>query len=226
MSQHFFSSLTNSFINLNYSLKDTDTIDLLYILCLILIAVSIFAIAFTASRFVSIWKKELKHKKINLLASQIMESVYDLQDVISKVRAPFFFPSETEEILQDINKYHRFPLYEGRISYLIPFYRIKKYKDEINKFKSFRYQAQLYWNDGALDLFKQTFDIIERIEGSSKTLYEYDLPKEEKEKFIKNIWDSKETDIINPVIQKIVREFKVNLEILYKPKRRYWKKLK
>ena len=44
-----------------------------------------------------------------------MESVYDLQDIFLKIRDPFYFPSEAEEILQDIKKYNFFPLKENEL---------------------------------------------------------------------------------------------------------------
>lgn len=218
--------LFSIFIKLNDFVKETDYIDFFYILSLILIAISLFAIAYILSRFLSIWNRELKYQKKVLLASRIMETVYDIENIISKIRDPFYFPSEEEEILQSINKYHYLPLNEEKIKYLVPFYRIKKYQCAIDNFKKLRWQAQLYWKDEVLVLFKNLLDIIERIESSSKTLYEYSLPKEEVDKIIKNIWNTKELDVITPQVQTIVKEFKINLEKLYKPKRKVWKQIK
>ena len=226
MIEQLYSILITFLAKINNMIKDIDPIDFFYILSLLTIAISLFAIAYIAARFLSVWNSELKQKKRKLLASQIMESVYDLQDIFLKIRDPFYFPSEAEEILQDIKKYNFFPLKENKIKYLVPFYRIKKYKSEIDKFKNFRYQAQLYWKEEVLSLFKKISDLIERIECSSRMLYEYDLPKEEAEKYTKNIWNTKELDIINPQVQSIVKEFKVNLEKIYKPKRKSWKQIK
>lgn len=226
MKEQILSFSATFFSKIDNMVREIDSVDFFYILSLVTIAISLFALAYIASRFLSIWNKELKQKKRILLASQIMENVYDLQDIFLKIRDPFYFPSEAEEILQDIKKYNYFPLKENKVKYLIPFYRIKKYKNEIDKFKNFRYQAQLYWKEEVLSLFKKTLDLLERIECSSKMIYEYDLPKEEVEKYTKNIWNTKELDIINPQVQSIVKEFKLNLEKLYKPKRKVWKQIK
>lgn len=213
------------FISVNEMLKEFDSIDFFYILSMILIAISLFVIAYIGSRFLAIWNRELQNKKIKLLASNIMEEILNIQDIILKIREPFSFPSETEEIINNIKKYHYFPLNENKIKYLIPFYRSQKYKKEFEQFKNLRTQAQLYWKEDILDLFKKTTDIIETIECSARMLYECELSKEDTEKYQRNIWNNKELDIINPEIQKIVKEFKTNLEKLYKTKRKSWKKL-
>lgn len=226
MKEQILSVLTTFFTQLNDTMKDIDSIDFFYILSLFTIAISLFAIAYIASRFLSIWNNELKQKKRLLLAQQIMEQVYNLQDILLKIRKPFYFPSEVEEIIQDIKKYHYFVFHEEKIKYLIPFYRIKKYASEFTKFKKIGYQTQFYWKDNAIFLFKKMLDITEEIENSSRILYECELPKEEKEKHIKNIWCSKESDPIKSQVQNIIKEFKINLEKIYKAERKPWKQIK
>ena len=226
MKEQIFSTLMTSFTKLNNIIKEIDPIDFFYILSLLIIAISLFAIAYIAARFLSIWNREMKQKKRKLLASKIMESVYKLEDIFLKIRNPFYFPSEVEEILKDINEKHYFILHENKIKYLIPFYRIKKYKTDIDNFKKIQYKAQLYWKEPVFDLFKKAFNLIETIEHSSRILYECELSKEDKENHLKNIWNTKELDIINPQVQSIVKEFKFNLEKIYKPKRKSWKQIK
>lgn len=182
------------------------------------------AIAYNA---LSTWKKEFIGKKKIDLACDIVEQVCNMQDLVFYIRSKFCYPREVKEAMEILKKDND-TIKEKNIYRLIASYRVYEKKDEINKFLQLRNKAQLYWDKNILDLFQELKTVIFFIRDSSYSYYSKDiLSQEEIEYYNKIIFylGDKNDEIANKV-QKIVDEFKLNLEPLYKDRLIKWKKLK
>ena len=173
------------------------------------------------------WKKEFIGKKKIDLACDIVEQVCNMQDLIYYIRLKFCYPREAKEAMEILKKDND-TIKEENIYRLIASYRVYEKKDEINKFLQLRNKAQLYWNKNILDLFQELKTVIFFIRDSSYSYYSKDvLSKEEIEYYNKIIFYlGDKNDEIAIKVQKIVDEFKLNLEPLYKDRLTKWKKLK
>jgi len=190
----------------------------------VLLIVSIVGVWFAGNALYT-WKKEFIGKKKIDLACDIVEQVCNMQDLINHARIPVSFVSEQKEIKEELKK-DDVEIKENKLFYLVAKHRILKHREEIEKFFSLRNKAQLYWNKEILDLFEKLNFVFQLINDASETLYSTLMQKNDVEKAKKIIFNSyeKNDEIVNKV-QKIVDEFKLNLEPLYKDRLTTWKKL-
>jgi len=164
------------------------------------------------------WKKEFVGKKKIDLACEIIEKVYNIQDIIKHIRDPFIYPTETNKILEDLQTTNN--IKKDKLDYLVPIHRMQTHREDIDNFLKLKSKAQIYWDNDVLNLFEKISKILTKISKSSWYLYQSRI--EESDSFNerkKNIWDMHEEgqeDIINSELQSIIDEFKRNLEPLYK----------
>ncbi len=172
------------------------------------------------------WKKEFIGKKKIDLACDIVEQACNMQDIINYARSRLSLLSEQNELREELKK-DNVEIKEKKLFYLIPKYRLRKNREKIEKFLSLGNKAQLYWNKDILNLFGSLHRIIQDILNTSEDLYSRLMPKDDILIAEKIAFDSYEkNDEIKNKVQKIVDEFKLNLEPLYKDRLTKWKKLK
>ena len=170
------------------------------------------------------WKKEFIGKKKIDLACDIVEQACNIKDIIDYARSPLSLFSEQSEIKEELKK-DNVEIKERKIFYLIPKYRLRKNREKIETFLSLRNKAQLYWDKEILSLFGRLHRIIQDILNTSESLYSQIMPEEAILIAKKIAFDScNETDEIKIKVQKIIDEFKLNLEPLYKDRLTKWKK--
>lgn len=172
------------------------------------------------------WKKEFIGKKKIDLACDIVEQACNMKDLINKIRRPEYLHSELEEIRKEL-KERNIEIKEDKIFYLIPKHRMRKHREEIETFLRLGNKAQLYWNKEVLELFIKLSNIFRDIMETSEDLYSKDMPQDMVLVAKRIAFDTcKDNDEIAYKVQKIVDEFKLNLELLYKDRLTKWKKLK
>ncbi len=172
------------------------------------------------------WRKEFIGKKKIDLACDIVEQACNMQDIINYARSRLSLLSEQNELREELKK-DNVEIKEKKLFYLIPKYRLRKNREKIEKFLHLGNKAQLYWNKDILNLFGSLHRIIQDILNTSEDLYSMLMPKDAILIAEKIAFDSYEkNDEIKNKVQKIVDEFKLNLEPLYKDRLTKWKKLK
>ena len=172
------------------------------------------------------WRKEFIGKKKIDLACDIVEQACNMQDIINYARSRLSLFSEQNELREELKK-DNVEIKEKKLFYLIPKYRLRKNREKIEKFLSLGNKAQLYWDKDILNLFGSLHRIIQDILNTSEDLYSMLMPKDAILIAEKIAFDSYEkNDEIKNKVQKIVDEFKLNLEPLYKDRLTKWKKLK
>ena len=172
------------------------------------------------------WRKEFIGKKKIDLACDIVEQACNMQDIINYARSRLSLLSEQNELREELKK-DNVEIKEKKLFYLIPKYRLRKNREKIEKFLHLGNKAQLYWNKDILNLFGSLHRIIQDILNTSEDLYSRLMPEDAILMAEKIAFDSYEkNDEIKNKVQKIVDEFKLNLEPLYKDRLTKWKKLK
>ena len=171
------------------------------------------------------WRKEFIGKKKIDLACDIVEQACNMKDLINQIRKPEYLHSELEEIRKDL-KGRNIEIKEDKIFFLIPKHRMRKNREEIENFLRLRNKAQLYWNKEILELFMKLSTIFRDIMDTSESLYSKVMPQDIVYVAKRISFDNgKDNDEIYVKVQKIVDEFKLNLEPLYKDRLTTWKKL-
>ena len=149
-----------------------------------------------------------------------------MKDLINQIRRPEYLPSELEEIRKEL-KERNIEIKEDKIFYLIPKHRMRKHREEIETFLRLGNKAQLYWNKEVLELFIKLSNIFRDIMDTSESLYSKNMPQDMVLVAKRIAFDTcKDEDEIVIKVQKIVDEFKLNLEPLYKDRLTKWKKFK
>jgi hypothetical protein len=173
------------------------------------------------------WRKEFIGKKKIDLACDIVEQACNMQDLIFYIRSKYCYPREAKEAIEILKKDNN-TIKEENIYRLIASYRVYEKKEEINKFIKLRNKAQLYWDRNILDLFQELKTVIFFIRDSSYNYYSKDVLSKEETEYYNGIifYLGDKNDKIANKVQKIVDEFKLNLEPLYKDRLTKWKKLK
>ncbi|MBL6664633.1 MAG: hypothetical protein ISQ34_02185 [Rickettsiales bacterium] len=172
------------------------------------------------------WKDEYIGKKKIELASDIVENACNVQDLMLYIRSGSTFGYESDKIKKDLKEeIGDFKLKENKVHYLVPHYRIAENHEKIMRFMQLKNKAQIYWEEDVVQLFGKMNQIINRIDLSSKHLYQFDLDKDQRQKNENDIWNMGEEDKISLEVSAIVEELKFNLEPLYKDKKIKWKKI-
>lgn len=170
------------------------------------------------------WKKEFIGKKKIDLACDILEQACNMKDLINHIRYPMYLPSELEEIRKEL-KEDNVEIKENKIFYLVAKHRVRKHREEMEAFLKLRNKAQLYWNKDILKLFIEISNIFRDIMETSESLYSKNMPQDMILVAKRIAFDTcKDNDEIANKVQKIVDEFKLNLEPLYKDRLTKWKK--
>ena len=172
------------------------------------------------------WKKEFIGKKKIDLACDIVEQVCNMQDIINYMRNPIRYFDEAKEIKEKLDK-EKESFNKKNIPLFIPRLRMYKKKKEIENFFDLKNKAQIYWGKDIVNLFDELNFIFQEISDISEILITKQvIPEKEFVRYSKILTNSFDNDEISNKVQKIVDEFKLNLEPLYKDRLTKWKKLK
>ncbi len=193
----------------------------------IMAAVAIFALR--------TWRKEFVGKKKIELAAQIMQYVYDIQDMLIGVRLPTIAKTELDDAYEWIKRETELhpgnaEVYPERVKYLVPHRRLSKKQEIINKFRRLQNPAYMYWGKEMIVAFVKLTAYNLKIMQASKQLYYGEDTPEYKPLYDIIFYEIKDNkmdpnDKINAEIDTIVEEFRINLEPLYKDKKTSWKAL-
>ena len=177
------------------------------------------------------WKKEFIGKKRIDLACQIMESVFYIRDLIFLARSTTEIePSDYFYLLEGLEETKaKFPqgaleIHKDKLCYLMPYHRLIEYAEKIDQFLALQNKAQLYWDDNIIELFNELHLYLHQIQNASKAAYNSPVPEQSQE-MLSIMWDDTRNDNISRRVTDIVKEFKLNLEPVYKNQKTPWKKL-
>lgn len=180
------------------------------------------------------WKREFIGKKKIELAAEIMQTVYDIQDLYIGVRMPIIAQTEHDEALEWIKaKTAAHPgnadVYPERVNHLVPHQRLIKQQDVIEKLRSLQNQAYMYWGKEIIIAILKLTDYNFKIMQASKDLYYGKDTPEYRHLYDTIFCETKNgkinsDDKINKEINEIVEEFRRNLEPLYVDNRSKWLK--
>ncbi len=172
------------------------------------------------------WKKEFIGKKKIDLACDIVEQACNMQKIINYMRNPVRYFDEAEEIKEKLSK-EKDNFNKKNIPLFIPRLRMYKKREEIERFFNLGNKAQIYWGKDIVNLFDELNIIFQEISDISELLITKQvIPEKEFVRYGKILTNSFDNDEISNKIQKIIDEFKLNLEPLYKDRLTKWKKLK
>ncbi|MCL2468962.1 MAG: hypothetical protein FWF24_01855 [Alphaproteobacteria bacterium] len=193
----------------------------------IITALATLSMAVVAWRALRTWRKEFIGKKKIDLACQIMESVYDIQDLLWFARKPHRTSSDLEWVKLQKEK-HGFgedtEVHENKLHYLLPLYIFHTNMEATEGLSMSQNKAQLYWDDNITELFDELRGCLWRVKEASKELYNSRVPEEE-HRLLDLIWDKGKDDKMSQRVEDIIAEFKLNLEPVYESQRTKWKKL-
>lgn len=178
------------------------------------------------------WKHEFIGKKKIELAAEIMRAVYDIQDLYIGVRMPMIAQIEHDEALEWIKAEAiahpgKADVYPERVNHLVPYQRLIKQQDIIEKLRSLQNQAYMYWGKEVIVAILKLTNYNFKIMQASKDLYYGKDTPEYRPLYDFIFCEMKDGQIIsddkiNKEINDIVEEFKRNLEPLYTDKQSKW----
>ena len=175
------------------------------------------------------WRQQVIEQPKIELARDIVESFYNIQNLIKRARASFvrFNQTEIEEYFKQNNLTH----YQASCLYII--YQFEKNVNEILNFQKLRNKAKVFYSPEIEDAFNfiiqtinqiQTF-CIELSKDAGKNDWEKHLSNKTIQKYEGIIWEQGKKDSINIQVEEIIKEVECNLKPLYETKAIKWKKL-
>ena len=198
----------------------------------IISCVASVATAVIAGMALYTWKREFIGKKKIELAAEIMQAVYDIQDLYIGVRMPMIAQTEHDEAFEWIKTEAaahpgKADVYPDRINRLVPHQRLIKQQDVIERLRKLQNQAYMYWGkEIMLAILKLTNYNYKIMQASKDLYYGKDTPEYRPlyDLIFCEMKDGKinSDDKVNKDINDIVEEFKRNLEPLYMDKRSKW----
>lgn len=193
-------------------------------------ALGTLAMAFMAGSAIRAWRKEFIGKKKIELAAEIMEAVFEVQDLIIFARNAFSTQSELEEVkewllAEQVKHPDKVDIYENRIQYMVANYRLTKSADKIDKLMALSNKGFMYWGIEFMKKIQELQADIVEIRRASKWMYYNEMKSQQEQSFDTLYADSKGTDEFSLKLSKTIEEIQINLEPLYKDQQKKWKKL-
>ncbi len=183
-----------------------------------------------AWRGLKTWREQvIEEPKINL-AREIVESFYNMRDLIKRIRYPLVEYNPTE-----IKKFFNNDWWnEHQCYYFYHIMLIKKSMDQIIYFQNLKNKAKVFYSSDIEACFVEIIRIINEIQDACQTLgSEYGKEKDERSYSRKDIKELETIisikaidDPINPKLEQIITEVEYNLKPLYENKKMKWKKIK
>lgn len=185
-------------------------------------------VAFCALRA---WRNEFIGKKKIELASEIMISVMNFQDILISARQNRSTPIELNEIKQWLEEANTkkqnipnamlWPIYSDRLIYLRPIHILNKSHEQTEKFMEIFNTSLIYFGEDLFKLLVELYSFLSKIRYASEMLYENPTNKD----FQQIAFANNANDTMSQRIFAIGEEIKLNLEPLYKDQQIKWQKL-
>jgi hypothetical protein len=196
----------------------------------IITALSAIAMVVIAVIALNTWRKEFIGKRKIELAREIMTMILNIQDLLIAARQPLHTLSETEAVLEWMNREktknpERVNIYPDKIHFLIPNHRLNQRNDLIDKFSESFNEAYIYWGEDIFKLFQELHLCIYEVRDASNKLY-YSNTTEKFQDLLKIVSGASKDNEMTKKIESIVEEIKLNLEPIYKGQQPKWKKLR
>ena len=190
-------------------------------------ALGTLAMAFMAGSALRAWRQEFIGKKKIELAAEIMEAVFEVQDLIALARNPYATEYEIEEVkewllAEKIKHPDNVDIYEGRLAYMVANYRLTKSADKIDKLMSLFNKGFMYWGIEFMKKIQELQACIVEIRHASKWLYYDDMTNLQDQSFKIIYATSKGNDEFSLKVYGIIEEIQANLEPLYRDKQTKW----
>lgn len=207
-------------------------IDIINMASNVLIALATFGMAVAAGFAIQTWRKEFIGTKKIELASEIMMTVMEFQDVLMDARVIIYTPQELDVIkkwLEEVNSKKQnipnsilWPIYSERIWLLAPFHRLNQSAEKTDNFNAMLNKSLIYFGEDLYKLLVELHSYLGKIRHASEMLYGNTNNVE-----LQQIAFSLDaTDDTSKRIFEIGDEIKLNLEPIYKDQQIKWKKLK
>lgn len=184
---------------------------------------------YIAYKALSTWREQVIEQPKIELAREVVESFYNMQNLIRRARSSFvrFNQTEIEEYFKQSNLNH----YQASCLYIV--YQFEKNEDEILKFQKLKSKAKVFYSveiENSFNFIIQTINhiqtsCIELSKDAGKNDWEKHLSNETIQKYEAVIWNQGNDDSINIQIEKIIKEVEYNLKPIYETKAIKWKKL-
>lgn len=207
-------------------------IDIINMASNLMLAFATVGMAVAAGFAIKTWRKEFIGTKKIEVASEIMMTVLDFQDVLIDARISMYTPKEIDEIkkwLEDVNFKKQnipnsilWPIYSDRIWLLAPFYRLNQSAEKTDNFNAIMNKGLIYFGEDLYEVLVELHSYLGKIRHASEMLYEN--PNNVELQQIAFSHDA--TDLTSKRIFEIGDEIKLNLEPIYKDQQIKWKKLK
>lgn len=178
---------------------------------------------YVAWRALSTWREQVIDTPKIELAREIMESFYNVVDIIKGIRRNLRFLN-SEEIRKYFNQKD---LTDIQCSCLEPVYEVQKNMDVFLRFEKLKNKAKVNYGNVLTEYFTDIIRIINDItDASEKLAYYVNKDKYEHIEELKRTIYQKENDEINQKLEQIIKEVEYNLKPLYASKIITWHKIK
>lgn len=180
---------------------------------------------YIAYKALSTWRQQVIEQPKIELAREIVESFYDIIDLIKYIRRNFRKPSGS----QYIRDYFKFPdATDYQCSQLETIYELEKNINRIDRFQDLKNKANVIFDKSLEKHFLGIIKIINRIDYNTRILYQTKEEKRDKlsTELKKYNIEQPEDDEVNLQMQNILDEVEYNLKPIYETKTIKWKKLK
>ena len=178
---------------------------------------------YVAWRALSTWREQVIDTPKIELAREIMESFYDMADIIKSTRRNLI--SFSPDFIR--KHYSNDTLTDNQTGYLYRLYLIDSNSEKINKFHYLKNKARTVFSEDLMQHFLEVIRIINRIDSAlrEKASKEFDEDKEYTKMLNETIFKQK-NDEINQKLEQIIKEVEYNLKPLYASKIIKWHKIK
>lgn len=178
---------------------------------------------YVAWRALSTWREQVIDTPKIELAREIMESFYDMADIIKSTRRNLI--SFSPDFIR--KHYSNDTLTDNQTGYLYRLYLIDSNSEKINKFHYLKNKARTVFSEDLMQHFLEVIRIINRIDSAlrEKASKEFDEDKEYTKMLNETIFKQK-NDEINQKLEQIIKEVEYNLKPLYASKIITWHKIK
>lgn len=178
---------------------------------------------YIAWRALSTWREQVIESPKIELAREIMESFYNMADIIKSTRRNLISFSP-----DFIRKYYsNASLTDNQCEYLYRLYLIDSNSEKINEFQHLKNKARTLFSEDLTQYFLDIIGVINRLNGALRenAAREFDDGREYPKMLDEMIYQQK-NDEINHKLEQIIKEVEYNLKPLYASKIIKWHKIK
>lgn len=185
---------------------------------------------YIAYRALSTWRDQIiETPKINL-AREMIESFYDMQDLMYLARSNMI--SFSPDMVREFYGKKDYTEYQCGLAYRLMI--LDKSDDKLQKFQELRNKAKIFYSKEIENCFFEVNKIINLFRQACKEMINSRLDEDidigNRESLLKEyseiLYNTGKNDVINMKLNKIIAEVEYNLRPIYETKMIKWKKLK